>query len=300
MTGSNKIVIVKLGGAAITNKKGVCELASEKQLEQTLNQVQLAYEILKNSGHQLVLVHGAGSFGHPQAKKYNLKVGWSSSSSTDNKPNANYIKGYTHIRACLQELSYAMISRLESRNVPVLAMSPIDYVQTQNCEETNTSEFSYMASRVKKYLELGFVPVLYGDAVLDAIRGCTILSGDIIMYQLTRLLPTVTRCIYITDVSGIYQTDPKLNTAEPNELIPHVLVHESEPEIEQKEENDSVLADVTGGMQGKIKWAKRIVLSDNHIDSIICKWGSKEALAMMSLQSVNNTSYAMTRFTKKL
>lgn len=298
MTGPGKIVIVKLGGAAITNKKGVCELAPEKQLEQTLNQVQSAYEILRNAGHQLVLVHGAGSFGHPQAKKYNLKAGWSSSSK-DCKPDANFIKGYTHIRSCLQELSLAIISRLESRNVPVIAMSPIDYVQTHNCEETNTSDFSYMSSRVKIYLDLGFVPVLHGDAVLDAVRGCTILSGDIIMYQLTRLFPAVTRCIYITDVSGIYQTDPKLIATEPNELIPHIYVREDEPEIEQ-EVNNSVLADVTGGMQGKVKWAKKIVLSDYHIDSIICKWGSKESLAMMSLQSMDNTAYAMTRFTKKL
>lgn len=299
MTGSRKIVIVKLGGAAITNKRGVCELAPEKQLEQTLNQVQLAYEILRNSGHQLVLVHGAGSFGHPQAKKYNLKAGWSSASN-DSNPNPTYIKGFAHIRSCLQVLNLAIISRLESRNVPVLAMPPIDYVQMQNCEETCTEGFSYMASRVKKYLDLGFVPVLHGDAVLDAVRGCTILSGDIIMYQLTRFFPAVTRCIYITDVSGIYQADPKLITSEPNELLHHVDVQENEAEIEQEEVVDSVLADVTGGMQGKIKWAKKIVLSNNGIDTIICKWGSEEALAMMSLQSANDTSYAMTRFTKKL
>ncbi|KAI7878363.1 Aspartate/glutamate/uridylate kinase [Mucor mucedo] len=298
MTGPKKIVIVKLGGAAITNKRGVCELAPEKQLEQTLNHVQLAYKILRKSGHQLVLVHGAGSFGHPQAKKYNLKVGWSSSSD-DSNPNPSYVKGFSHIRSCLQELNLAIISRLESRNVPVLAIPPIDYIQTQNCEDTCTEEFGYMASRVKKYLDLGFVPVLHGDAVLDDIRGCTILSGDIIMYQLTRLFPAVARCIYITDVSGIYQTDPKLITSESNELLPHVYVQENEEEIEQQEVSDSVLADVTGGMQGKIKWAKKIILSNNSIDTIICKWGSEEALAMMSLQSPNNAIYTMTRFTKK-
>jgi isopentenyl phosphate kinase len=299
---SKKIVIVKLGGAAITNKKGICELAPKIQLEQTLNQIATAYNILKSieHGHQLVLVHGAGSFGHPQAKEYQLKAGWSSSSVS---PSPSYLKGYSHIRACLQQLDHAIVSQLESRNVPVLAMSPIDYIQTTNCEETPTKDFKYMASRVKKYLDLGFVPVLHGDAVLDHIRGCTILSGDIIMYQLTRLLNNVSRCIFITDVAGIYEHDPKtIPTESVNPLISQVFVGDNNDEEEQaevREHNQGTLADVTGGMQGKIKWAKKIVASSEHnIDTVICKWGSKEALDMMTLQQPTKKC-AMTVFTIK-
>jgi isopentenyl phosphate kinase len=268
-----------------------------------LDQVAIAYEILKNQGNQLVLVHGAGSFGHPQAKKYNLKQGWASVTlSSSSRPQDNFIKGYSHIRACLQNLSHAITSRLESRNVPVLAMSPIDFIETTNCEETTTKEFQSMASRVEKYLGLGFVPVLHGDAVLDHIRGCTILSGDIIMYQLTRLLP-IARCIFITDVSGIYQSDPKLLSIEEssNQLISHVLVGREQEEEVAVEDSNMTLADVTGGMQGKIKWAKKIVLlsSNQEADVIICKWGSKEALDMMTLEQVTDLKKAMTVFNKK-
>ncbi|KAI9357518.1 Aspartate/glutamate/uridylate kinase [Pilaira anomala] len=290
---SGKTVIVKLGGAAITNKKGVCELAEERQLEETLDQVQQAYQILKKAGHQLILVHGAGSFGHPQAKKYNLKAGWSNDRS---EPNETYLKGYSHIRACLQQLSHGICSRLELRNVPVLAMSPIDYIETSDCEETGTEAFEAMATRVKKYLDLGFVPVLHGDAVLDHIRGCTILSGDIIMFQLTQWIPTIARCVFITDVKGIYKADPKVFTSQ-NDLIQYIFAQQQqqqqEHDIKEKGENET-LADVTGGMQGKIKWAKRIVLFDNTIDCIICKWGSKEALDMMTLESIKNKNYQMT------
>lgn len=286
---SGKTVIVKLGGAAITNKKGVCEFAEERQLEETLDQVQQAHQILKKAGHQLILVHGAGSFGHPQAKKYNLKTGWSNDRAG---PNETYLKGYSHIRACLQQLSHGICSRLESRNVPVLAMSPIDYIETSDCEETGTEAFKVMATRVKTYLDLGFVPVLHGDAVLDHIRGCTILSGDIIMYQLTQLIPTIARCVFITDVKGIYKADPKVFTSQ-NDLIKHIFAQQQEQDIKEKGDNES-LADVTGGMHGKIKWAKRIVLSDNTIDCIICKWGSKEALDMMTIESVHNRNYQMT------
>ncbi|KAI8646003.1 Aspartate/glutamate/uridylate kinase, partial [Parasitella parasitica] len=250
----SKIVIVKLGGAAITNKKGICEFASENELSALLDQVATAYEMLKGAGHQLILVHGAGSFGHPQAVKYNLKLGWSSF-----RDRTSYLKGYAHIRSCLQKLSQRIISELEQRDVPALTMSPIDYIETINCEETPKEEFIAMATRVTRYLSLGFVPVLHGDAVLDQCRGCTILSGDIIMYQLTRLLPQIHRCVFITDVCGIYKFDPKIHV-ENNELIQHIKVDSNDEDEMTDQQNDKMtVADVTGGMQGKVKWAKKIV-----------------------------------------
>ncbi|KAK4517363.1 uncharacterized protein ATC70_000698 [Mucor velutinosus] len=306
----NKIVIVKLGGAAITNKKGICELAPENDLSILLDQVAAAYEILKGAGHQLILVHGAGSFGHPQAVKYNLKSGWSSSSSTgtlSNMPNANYLKGYSHIRNCLQALCQAIASKLEARHVPTLTMSPIDYIETVNCEDTPTSAFAAMADRVKRYLSLGFVPVLHGDAVLDQIRGCTILSGDIIMYQLTRLLPQVCRCVFITDVRGIYKLDPKLRPEQENALIQYIKVsaataddHLSSDQLQQHHQNDKMaVADVTGGMQGKVKWAKKIVShSQQDLDTVICKWGTDEALDMMALKAKPTPNAFMTMFAR--
>lgn len=299
----SKIVIVKLGGAAISNKKGVCEFAPEHQLEAMFDQVQLAYDTLKKAGHRMILIHGAGCFGHPQAREYKLKDGWST--NANKIPDARYRKGYSHIRACLQQLSHSIVSRLESRNVPALAMSPIDYVVTNNCEETSTEEFRYIASRVEKYLQLGFVPVLHGDAVLDQIRGCTILSGDIIMYHLSKLLLNVVRCIFITDVNGVYQADPKTNLTGSNNIISHVILNRNEKEVVQvgtqgQENIDSKLADVTGGMQGKIRWARKIVSNASHsgIEVIICKTGSKEALDMMTLLPSFASNYTMTIFTQ--
>ncbi|CAO3686144.1 unnamed protein product [Rhizopus microsporus] len=163
------IVAVKLGGAAITNKKNVCEYG--QSLNDLLDQVEQAYRVLQAQGHQLILIHGAGSFGHPQAKQYQLKAGWETS-----LPDDNYRKGFSHIRACLQQLNTTIITKLEERDVPVLAITPIDYITTwDGAEETPTERFSQgLITRTKQYLDLGFVPVLHGDAVLDEMRGCTI------------------------------------------------------------------------------------------------------------------------------
>lgn len=295
MTSSN-IVIVKLGGAAITDKKNTCHLTRQKDLDLLMDQVAIAYQKLKQSGHQLILIHGAGSFGHPHAVKYKIKPGWSH--TTNALPNAEYLKGYSHTRNCVQQLNSTLINHLESRDVPVLNMSPIDYIQTKDCEATPTDQFQDMAKRVKQYLALGFVPVLHGDAVLDHSRGCTILSGDIIMFQLTKLIPTVIRCVFVTDVAGIYKKDPKqLQLGEENELIKHVCVEDQHHTMVDQE---MLVADVTGGMQGKIKWASKIVCIENRkIDVAICRSGSKEALALMTIQCLSTENQEMTLLKKQ-
>ncbi|KAG1046027.1 hypothetical protein G6F43_011190 [Rhizopus delemar] len=275
------LVIVKLGGAAITNKKGVCEYSA--CLDRLLDQVRQAYCDLQAQGHQLILVHGAGSFGHPQAKKYQLKEGWRTS-----QPGADYLKGFSHIRACLQQLNTTIITQLEQRGVPVLNITPLDYLHARHGQDTPTERFEALVERTSQYLQLGFVPVLHGDAVLDDMRGCTILSGDVILYHLSKWLP-VARCVFLTDVEGIYKADPKLKLVPQSfEILSHISVKDT---VEVS--TSFTVADVTGGIQGKIEWAKRMV-SDCQVDVMICRWGTKEALDMMTLQ--NTFTDKMTRF----
>lgn len=293
MSRDKKIVIVKLGGAAITNKKETCEFAPQIEFDKIMDQIQHTFNLLSNAGHQMIIVHGAGSFGHPQATEYHLKKGWSEKA----------LKGMSHIRQCLQLLDYTIVSSLEKRNVPVMAMSPIDYVVTEDCEKTDSSCFGRMLDRVTRYLDLGFVPVLYGDAVLDNVRGCTILSGDIIMYQLTKLIPQVSRCVFLTDVEGIYKHDPKVYQSGENELIHKVKVDGTgQEDVVLDDKNHLTVADVTGGMQGKINWAKKIVLlqkeqPNRYIDTVICKYGTSESTQIISFQEKQDEQLNMTVFT---
>ncbi|KAI8994513.1 Aspartate/glutamate/uridylate kinase [Pilobolus umbonatus] len=301
MTCQGDTVIVKLGGAAITNKKGLRQLAPDSQLNDTLDQVAIAHQSLSAINKRLILVHGAGSYGHPQAIKYKLKGGWKEKGAN---PTAEYRKGYSHIRRCVLDLSHSIISRLEDRDVPVLALHPMDYMEAVDGENTDTHHYKRLAQRTLQYLEMGFVPVLHGDAVLDVVRGCTIISGDTLLYQLSKLLPFVTRCLFITDVSGIYEADPKLNLPQSSRIVSHVKVTDKEMEYSTDQEHS---LDVTGGMQGKVKWAKKIASlqhENNHsTETIICRWGSKEALDMMMLKSCMNedgtvkSTYTLTLFT---
>jgi isopentenyl phosphate kinase len=61
-------VILKLGGSVITDKGGDCTVNRER-----LDALASAIADAKTGG--IVIVHGAGSCGHPEAKRYHLDTG---------------------------------------------------------------------------------------------------------------------------------------------------------------------------------------------------------------------------------
>ena len=66
------IVILKFGGSVITDKKSEIPKAKHKALDRICN-------ILKDKERNMIIVHGAGSYGHPIAKRYALAEGLNSS-----------------------------------------------------------------------------------------------------------------------------------------------------------------------------------------------------------------------------
>ncbi|KAI9477169.1 Aspartate/glutamate/uridylate kinase, partial [Zychaea mexicana] len=284
-------VIIKLGGAAITNKKGSCQLADEHTLDALMQQIQQAHEYLSAQGHRLILIHGAGSFGHPQARQYNLKQ-----AGADDDDPLDQKAGFAHTRKCLLELHLALLSRLQQRGLPVLGLSPFEHLETDGGDKSPNACFEKLANRTSQYLKLGFIPLLHGDAVLDRSLGCTILSGDIVMHKLVMLMPNITRCVFVTDVEGIYDADPK--TTKRPKLIKHSALRRRTTTKQQQQAKQRRLApvstgvDVTGGMGGKVKWARQIMLDAastlkrTDLDIVICKAASPEATRVMSLEPV--------------
>jgi len=96
-------------------------------------------------------------------------------------------------------------------------------------------------------LETGFVPVLYGDAVLDSDKGFAILSGDQLVSSLATQL-AAERIIVGVDVDGLYTSDPKKDKTA--KLMQHITLQELKKM--QHKISEATVADVTGGMLGKI------------------------------------------------
>ena len=221
-----KPIILKLGGSVITIKNESF----------TLNKraiTRLTKEIKRADVNSLVIVHGGGSFGHPVAKQYKIDEGYKDSSQ---------IIGFAKTHQAMTTLNKHVIDSLINQNIPAVEIQPSSIIITKS------GRIHIMEERpLTKLLELGFTPVLYGDAVLDSSIEFAILSGDQLVSQLAIRL-NVDRIIIGVDVDGLYTTDPKTNPSA--QLIQHITLQQLK-KLQNKIEKTNV-TDVTGGMLGKI------------------------------------------------
>lgn len=144
---------------------------------------------------------------------------------------------------------------------------------------------------VAKAIDSGFVPVMHGDAVLDAAQACTILSGDVIIRHLAeQFKPEFV--VFLTDVLGVYDHPP----TEPNAvLLREIEVREDgswsvvKPKLENmnKQAEITVAAhDTTGGMVTKISEAAAIAKLG--IDVYIVKAATSHSLRALSGELKDN------------
>lgn len=193
----------------------------------------LASEISRANVSPLVLVHGGGSFGHPLAKKYAIGEGYRDQSQ---------IMGFSEIRQAMTTLNKLVVDALIQHNIPAVTIQP------SSCTITKQGRINVMEEKpIRKLLELRFVPVLYGDAVLDSDTGFAILSGDQLVSSLATRLEAE-RIIIGIDVEGLYTSDPKPDSKA--QLIQHITLQELRKM--QHKIGEARVTDVTGGMLGKV------------------------------------------------
>ncbi|KAF1736254.1 Isopentenyl phosphate kinase [Beauveria bassiana] len=281
-------VVVKLGGAAITDKAAPDTLSHN--IDSLIDSVAHAYhDILRPSGRQLILIHGAGSFGHPPAKKYQVKAGWTArldmagggggsgsgdGGGDDEQARDNVKFGMALTRQRVLQLHLDVLQRLHARErMPILSVSTYDTVDTDNGAVTGASS-ARLVARVQQVLAAGFVPLLFGDAVFDRTLGSTILSGDALMYYLAERLPAVERCVFVTDVAGLFTLDPK-RFPDDAVLIKTICCSEAGSAAIDKDDETATAAavasvdDVTGGMRSKWQWARRIVTDAKQVRAVV-------------------------------
>jgi len=224
---SPKPIVLKIGGSVITRK--------EKPFTANLPAIKrLAREIFQANVSQLIIIHGGGSFGHPLAKQHSIKEGY--------RGEDTQLLGFSKTHQAMVILNKLVVGALIQHNIPVVAVSP------SSCVVTKSGRIAtIMEEPLKRLLKTGFVPVLYGDAVLDSELGFTILSGDQLSASLAMLF-NAERILMGIDVDGLFTADPK--SVASASLIAHCTLHELKKM--QKEVKGANTTDVTGGMLGKI------------------------------------------------
>jgi len=218
--------IVKFGGSAITVKDKPFTIrkgALRSMCSQVLNHIE--------KGGKVVVVHGGGSFGHPLAMRYRLSAGLLSDES---------YKGVVLTRLAMRRLNEEVVREFIKLGGRPYALEPSSSSILEGGEVKE-----YFIKGVEAALEKGFLPVLYGDVVLNrGERGVTILSGDTVASFLALKLKA-DKLIYVLDVDGIYLEDPrkkpraKLVKFLNEEVLKRIEIASSDP-------------DATGGLVRKI------------------------------------------------
>ena len=225
-----KMQILKLGGSVITHKDGYFS-PDEKNIKR------LAEEIAQSKLKSLIIVHGAGSFGHPVAKKYSI---------SDGLKSPDQLIGFSETHQSMTRLNQIIVDTLLKAGVPAFGVSASSMLVTRGKRLVELD-----LSIIKRLIETGLVPVLYGDAVLDTEQGFAILSGDQLIVRLAIDLDA--DCIIFgSDVNGIFTSNPKTDSSA--KLIEKISLNNMTADV-----GDTTYTDVTGGMLGKLEEAGEAV-----------------------------------------
>jgi isopentenyl phosphate kinase len=220
--------VVKLGGSVLTNKSGP-GLGFDEAL-----MIRLAEELAALDVRPLILVHGAGSFGHQIVARTGIDRGLSG-------PESLVALGETQR---LQHVLTAQVAAILLR--AKLGVMPVQASATAVMSEGRLEQLDLGAIRL--LIERGLVPLLSGVPAVDRERGCSILSGDVIAAHLAKALK-IPLVIHATDTDGVFDADPhRRPEAHRIARIDQTNWEEVRPRL-----GGSAAVDVTGGMLGKVE-----------------------------------------------
>ena len=239
--------IIKLGGSVITRK-------SKQECFRQNVMDNLAEEINK-ADKEVILVHGAGSFGHILAKQYELNGGYK---------NNSQIKGFSLTHAMVQKLDSLVLNSLHDHGVPAVSIAPHSILRLDN---HNLDKMNYKI--FEDYLDKHFTPVTFGDVALDKKLGFSICSGDLLVKALAEHFKPE-KVIFVLDEDGLYTSNPK--TDENAEFIDSITPEKLKRLTTSLDDH----ADVTQGMKGKINTISELAGSD--IDTVLLNGNKHERL----------------------
>lgn len=215
------MILVKLGGSVITDKSQYQELRQEVL-------TRLCKEI-SDSGEDVLVVHGAGSFGHIMAHDHRLADGYKYESQ---------INALATVSRDVRQLNLKVLDALITAGINPISLPPSACVVMRDRE---IAEIDF--NRIRSYLELGVSPVMFGDVALDESQGFSICSGDQIMEALARELEPK-RVIFVSDIDGIMDRDPSEPDAKLIECV--------RPSDIDNMKFHARVKDVTGGIKKKL------------------------------------------------
>ena len=189
------LTILKLGGALLTDKTQPYTLRPAI-LAQVVDEVRACR--VDGLIERLIVVHGVGSFGHPPVVEHKLHKGFQT---------PDQLIHLTDAQNRVMELRMTAARACHQAGLPVATIMP------SSCMTADSFVRQEMfLDAVNGFLDLGMIPLLGGDVLVDRRAGFSVHSGDAIAVELA-LHFGATRLVFATAVDGIYDRDPAQDPA---------------------------------------------------------------------------------------
>ena len=230
-----KLVYLKLGGSLITDKHNE-RTPRRSTLRRLVREIVAGME--QRPQTNLLIGHGAGSFGHIQATHYNTHAGVRS---------ARDWHGFATVAAAVAELNGIVRTELFSAGVPVFYTQPS---ASARCQDGKLVKLA--VEPIKGAIDNDLTPLLHGDVAYDVTRGGTIISTEMIFCFLSHSLPP-DEVLLAGIAPGVRSSHPR------GSVIPEITPQTFPDYAASAAFSDA--PDVTGWMIGKV--AEMLALVQN-------------------------------------
>lgn len=238
------LYILKIGGSVATYKNHQPLRVRRALLGAIGSEIKKA----RSKGNfDLVLIHGSGAAGHHLAKKYALHEG--------TLGDAKKIRAALDSQLANQLLDHIIAEIFIAQGLPIVPCHTASLVVQENKKIR-----SFNTDTLRAALEKNYIPLLYGEMVLDAALGMSVCSGDTLAALIAKECHAQ-KIFFASDIDGIFTKDPHL--FKDASLIESLYLHTAE---KQSALSSSHNTDVTGGLLGKIR--ALALLADTAIETI--------------------------------
>ncbi len=241
------LVFLKLGGSLITDKTR--PFTTRPAVIQRLCREIAEARHAKN--FELIIGNGGGSFPHGPAHKYQTHKGYLGPES---------VRGFAEVQDAAARLNRIVVNALLAAGVNACSIHP-----SAGAIAREASIVKWDLLPLKKIMDLGLVPCVYGDVAIDEKKGITILSTEeIFSFLAEELKPS--RIVIAGEVDGVLAGDPN---KEPNaSLIPEIN-KKNYADVSKWLGASRAAADVTGGMLGKVNKLREIASLSKNSEIIV-------------------------------
>jgi len=229
---TNDIILMKLGGSLLTNKRSQTPICHYSNIKRIAN-------IISKSDKKIIIVHGAGSYAHPIVKKYNINNGVDGTETQK--------KAIIRARKQVRELNEILCNEISQTGLKCESVVP-----SQSMKINSNKEIINLPKKAfDKILSKGKIAITFGDVVDIGSEDVGILSGDTLLLELAQIYKPK-RTFFIMDYPGVVKGKLESKKLKIYDKIDSTFVKDK---IILKDEDRP---DVTGGLINKIKCALEI------------------------------------------